>query len=232
MEITINLLESFHLYKRKIFWSILYGLLKSLLMLVAIIPIIGAYIFADFYPRLLVKYYKEVSGEEINPDYNTAFSVIFFLITIYWVFMIISIAIPGYFFLVGQVSISMNNVNYANINYLELANLIVATSNLMQAISVSFTISFIVFILLCIFSLYSFYGSLFGKVKKYKFSVDKSVRIFVNLFTMFIILLPLYLLLSIFALSYEWFSMIQLLYLIFIIIPLIDLTGMVSIKRL
>jgi hypothetical protein len=66
--------KSFDLVKNHIVESLIYGVILYILGdLVFLIPIIGAIIYSYFYPRLTKWYYTKVTGDNINPDYKTAF---------------------------------------------------------------------------------------------------------------------------------------------------------------
>jgi len=171
--------RSFDLVKSHIVESLIYGVILYILGdLVFLIPIIGAIIFSYFYPRLTEWYYTKVTGENINPDYKTAF---------------LSLLIPNILTSIGitiifavLISILINSgltfTDILNINNLQqlistgLPNLSISLYDLLGIFIgiIIIIVSWIMWILL----LYSIYGSILGKVNKLSIYFEKSLILF------------------------------------------------------
>jgi len=171
--------RSFDLVKSHIVESLIYGVILYILGdLVFLIPIIGAIIFSYFYPRLTEWYYTKVTGENINPDYKTAF---------------LSLLIPNILTSIGitiifavLISILINS----GLTFTDILNI----SNLQQLIStglpnlsislydlLGIVIGIIIMIIggiMWILLLYSIYGSILGKVNKLSIYFEKSLILF------------------------------------------------------
>jgi len=182
--------KSIDLVKNHITESLLYGVLfyilwKSLFLL----PIIGAFLFSYFYPRLTKWYYTKVTGENINPDYKTAFKSLLIPSLLISLGIIVMLAI--------LISILINlSPNFANIN--EISNI-----SLQQLISVDLSnfhlftyvlVGTIIGIIIIIASgvvwlllLYNIYGSILGKVNELSIDIEKSFILFAYWFIFYII---------------------------------------------
>jgi hypothetical protein len=171
--------KSIDLVKSHIIESLIYGVILYILGdLVFLIPIIGAIIFSYFYPRLTKWYYTKVTGDNINPDYKTAF---------------ISLLIPNLLFSIGITIILLVLISIliqVELNFSDIANI----SNLNQSIStglhnfsiplyilLGIVISMIIILvsgIMWILLLYSIYGSILGKVNKLSIYFEKSLILF------------------------------------------------------
>ncbi|MFZ8800892.1 MAG: hypothetical protein ACO2ON_01790 [Candidatus Nanopusillus sp.] len=172
---SIDLVKN-HIAESLIYGALFYILWKTLFLL----PIIGAFLFSYFYPRLTKWYYTKVTGEDINPDYKTAFKSLLIPSLLISLGIIIILAI--------LISILINLLpDFADID--EIGNI-----SLQQLISIglsSFPIFTYVFVgtiigiitiiasgVVWLLLLYSIYGSIFGKVNKLSINVEKSFILF------------------------------------------------------
>ena len=171
--------KSFDLVKSHIVESLIYGVTLYILGdLLFLIPIIGAIIFSYVYPRLTKWYYTKVTGDNINPDYKTAF---------------LSLLIPNLLISIGITIILLVLISILiklGLTFTDILNI----SNLQQLISTglhNFSISLydllgiVIGIIIIIASgimwillLYSIYGSILGKVNKLSIHFEKSLILF------------------------------------------------------
>ena len=181
---SIDLVKN-HIVEGLLYGALFYILWKSLFFL----PIIGAFLFSYFYPRLTKWYYTKVTGENINPDYKTAFKSLLIPSLLISLGIIIILAI--------LISILINlSPNFANIN--EIGNI-----SLQQLISIDLSnfhiftyvlagtiIGIIIIIasgIVWLLLLYNIYGSILGKVNKLSIDVEKSFILFAYWFIFYII---------------------------------------------
>jgi hypothetical protein len=228
--------KSIDLVKNHIAESLIYGALFYILWnSLFLLPIIGAFLFSYFYPRLIKWYYTKVTGEDINPDYKIAFKSLLIptLLMSLGIIAILSILI----------SILVNlSPNFANIN--EIENI-----NLQQLISIGLS-SFPIFtyvllgtiigIIIIIASgvvwlllLYSIYGSILGKVNKLSIDVEKSFILFAYWFIFNIIAgIVLLIIGKIFSLIFPLFgSIIVLILNIIVVYPTMNLILLLRAKE-
>jgi hypothetical protein len=180
--------KSFDLVKNHIVESIIYGIILYILgNLLFLIPIIGAIIFSYVYPRLTKWYYTKVTGDNINPDYKTAF---------------LSLLIPNLLASIGITIILLVLISILLQLGLTFTN-ILNISNLQQSLLMSlpnFSISpyallgiligviiMIIGGIMWILLLYSIYGSILGKVNKLSIYFDKSLILFAYWLVFYII---------------------------------------------
>ncbi len=169
--------KSIDLVRNRIAESLIYGALfyilwKSLFLL----PIIGAFLFSYFYPRLTKWYYTKVTGEDINPDYKTAFKALL----IPTLLMSVGIMLIQYG---GSALIKVEYTDSTGYQYYGPDNPILAIVGVVILI-----IAAIVGILL----LYTFYGSILGKVNKLSIHFSKSLKLFAYILVCLIILVLLW----------------------------------------
>ena len=168
--------RSFDLVKSHIIESLIYGVILYILGdLVFLIPIIGAIIFSYFYPRLTKWYYTKVTGDNINPDYKTAFLSLLIpnLLTSIGVTIILAVLASI------LIQLGLNPIDILNINNLQqsistgLSNFIISPYVLLGILIgiIIMIIGGIMWILL----LYSIYGSILGKVNKLSIHFEKSL---------------------------------------------------------
>ena len=171
--------KSIDLVKDHIIDSLLYGILFYILWkLLFLLPIIGAIIFSYFYPRLTKWYYTKVTGENINPDYKTAFKSLLIPNILLSLGIIIILAV-----LVSiLIQLGLTFTNILNINNLQQLILIsLSNFHILPYVLLGIIIGIIIIIasgIVWLLLLYSIYGSILGKVNKLLIDVDKSVTLF------------------------------------------------------
>jgi len=152
-------------YMRKNFAdSILFIISAAVLGFLSIaLPILGVIIYSYFYPNVVAWYYTKVTGDNINPDYKTAF---------------LSLLIPNLLASIGIIYI-LYGITSVSVGYM---NLFGSTSY--QYVSYNPTLIIvewaiiIISIILSILLLYTFYGSILGKVNKLSVYFEKSLILF------------------------------------------------------
>ncbi|MCG2868933.1 MAG: hypothetical protein L7H07_02575 [Candidatus Nanopusillus sp.] len=170
--------KSIYLIKSHIIDSLIFGILFYILWsLLFLLPILGAIIFSYFYPNVVAWYYTKVTGENINPDYKTAF---------------LSLLIPNLLFSIGitiilavlvsiliQLGSTFTNIlNITNLQQLILMGL--SNFHTFTYILLGVVIGIIIIIVSGIIwlLLYSIYGSILGKVNKLSIDAEKSLTLF------------------------------------------------------
>jgi hypothetical protein len=171
--------KSFDLVKNHIVESIIYGIILYILgNLVFLIPIIGAIIFSYFYPRLTKWYYTKVTGDNINPDYKTAFLSLLIpnLLASIGITIILLVLIS----ILLQLGLTFTNIlNISNLQQLLLMSL--PNFSISPYALLGILIGVIIMIIggiMWILLLYSIYGSILGKVNKLSIYFDKSLILF------------------------------------------------------
>jgi len=167
-------------YMRKNFAeSVLFGVSALLLGgIFSILPVLGAIILSYFYPNLIAWYYTKVTGENINPDYKTAFK---------------SLLIPSLLMSIGIMLIQYSGSTLIKVEY-EHPGLIgyqhyISNNLILTIVGIAILIiAAIVGILL----LYTFYGSILGKVNKLSIHFSKSLKLFAYILVCLIILVLLW----------------------------------------
>jgi hypothetical protein len=212
-------------YMRKNFVdSILFSISALLLGFLSVaLPILGAIIYSDFYPRLAKWYYTKVTGENINPDYKTAF---------------LSLLIPNLLASIGIV-ILLYSIYYTPVP-VEYINLFGSTgyqyygSYNISLIIIGWAIAMISMIL-SILLLYTFYGSILGKVNKLSIYFEKSLILFAYiLLYSIIVLLALFTIYIIYGLviSIDYEALVFIILLIIFLVPTVTLVALLKAKEL
>jgi len=169
--------KSFDYMRKNFAESVLFGISALLLGGVfAILPILGALILSYFYPNLIAWYYMKVTGENINPDYKTAFK---------------SLLIPTLLMSIGIMFIQYSGSTLIKVEYMDSTGYqYYGPDNLILAIVgvVILIIAAIVGTLL----LYTFYGAILGKVNKLSIHFSKSLKLFAYILVCLIILVLLW----------------------------------------
>jgi len=171
--------KSIDLVKNHIIESLIYGIIFYILWsLLFLIPLLGAIIFSYFYPRLTKWYYTKVTGDNINPDYKTAF---------------LSLLIPNLLFSIGitvilavlisiLINLSSNFTNILNISNLQQLILLgLSNFHILPYVLLGIVIGIIIIIvsgIMWLLLLYSIYGSILGKVNKLLIDAEKSLTLF------------------------------------------------------
>ena len=159
--------------------SILFVISTAVLGFLSIaLPILGAIIYSYFYPNVVAWYYTKVTGENINPDYKTAF---------------LSLLIPNLLFSIGitiilailvsiliQLGSTFTNIlNITNLQQLILMGL--SNFHTLSYVLLGIVIGIIIIIvsgIIWLLLLYSIYGSILGKVNKLSIDAEKSLTLF------------------------------------------------------
>jgi hypothetical protein len=171
--------KSIDIVKNHIIDSLLYGILFYILWkLLFLLPILGAIIFSYFYPRLAKWYYTKVTGENINPDYKTAFKALLIPNILLSLGIIIILAV-----LVSiLIQLGLNFTNISNItNLQQLILMSLSNFHILPYVLLGIIIGIIIIIasgIVWLLLLYSIYGSILGKVNKLLIDVDKSLILF------------------------------------------------------
>jgi len=209
-------------YMRKNFVdSILFIISASVLWFLSIaLPILGVIIYSYFYPNVVSWYYTKVTGDNINPDYKTAFlsllipNLLASIGIIYILYGITSVSI-GYMNLFGSTS-------YQYVSY---------NSTLMIVEWVIIVISMILSILL----LYTFYGSILGKVNKLSIYFEKSLILFAYMLLYAIIASVILFIISIIyalTISISYGMVIFFILLTIFVVPTVTLIALLKAKEL
>ncbi|MFZ8800891.1 MAG: hypothetical protein ACO2ON_01785 [Candidatus Nanopusillus sp.] len=167
--------KSFDYMRKNFAESVLFGVSALLLGGVfAILPIFGAIILSYFYPNLIAWYYTKVTGEDINPDYKTAFkSLLIPSLLMSMGIMLIQYSRPA------LIQVVYEHLELTGYQYYGPDNLILTTIGIAILIT-----AVIVGILL----LYTFYGAILGKVNKISIHFSKSLKLLAYILVCLIIL--------------------------------------------
>ncbi|BFI73512.1 hypothetical protein YN1_4990 [Nanoarchaeota archaeon] len=213
MNFTGYVKDTYNLYKKNIVLGFAYGILKNILVLVNAIPIIGVYIYSYYYPRLLVWYYQKLSGEKLNPNYKVSFISIFIPQILQNILLFVSFLVIIYFYLSSY---------FLTFKY--------SFSSLLSGLSISYSIMLGISFLIYLFSLYSFYGSLYGKVDKYNFEVNNSSILFFNILSLSLVFGIIEILVSLIVLINTLLLIVPILIWILFFTSILDLLPMIVIK--
>ena len=215
--------KSIDLVKNHIVESIIYGILFYILRsLLFLLPILGAILFSYLYPRLTKWYYSKVTGENINSDYKTAF---------------LSLLIPNILASIGIIFILYGTyytpvpIEYTNLSGLINYQYISYNSTL---IIVGWSI-IIISIILSILLLYTFYGSILGKVNKLSVYFEKSLILFAYILLYSIIasvILAIIYIIYALAISIKYGALIFLILLTIFVVPTVTLVALLKAKEL
>jgi len=211
-------------YMRKNFAdSILFIISAAVLGFLSVaLPILGAIIYSYFYPNVVAWYYTKVTGDNINPDYKTAF---------------LSLLIPNLLASIGIIFI-LYGTYYTPVptGYI---NLFGSTSY--QYVSYNPTLIIIgwaiiiISIILSILLLYTFYGSILGKVNKLSIYFEKSLILFayILLYTIIasVILAIIYIIYAL-AISIKYGALIFFILLTIFVVPTVTLVALLKAKEL
>jgi len=211
-------------YMRKNFAdSILFVISAVVLGFLSIaLPILGVIIYSYFYPNVVAWYYTKVTGDNINPDYKTSF---------------LSLLIPNILASIGIIVILYGT--YYTLVPIEYTNLFVLTNY--QYISYNPTliivgwIIIIISIILSILLLYTFYGSILGKVNKLSIYFEKSMILFayILLYTIIasLILAIIYIIYAL-TISISYGMVIFFILLTIFVVPTVILVALLKAKEL
>jgi hypothetical protein len=215
-------------YMRKNFAdSILFVISAAVLGFLSIaLPILGVIIYSYFYPSVVSWYYSKVTGENINPDYKTSF---------------LSLLIPNLLASIGIIFI-LNGITSVSVGSLASAgymNLFGLTGY--QYVSYNPTLIIIgwaiiiISIILSILLLYTFYGSILGKVNKLSIYFEKSLILFayILLYTIIasVILAIIYVIYAL-TISINYGMAIFFILLTIFVVPTVTLVALLKAKEL
>jgi len=158
--------KSFDYMRKNFAESVLFGISALLLGgIFLILPILGAIILSYFYPNLIAWYYTKVTGENINPDYKTAFK---------------SLLIPSLLMSIGIMLIQYSGSPLIKVEYTDLTGYQYYVSNNLTLTIVGTAILIIAAIVGTLL-LYTFYGAILGKVNKLSIHFSKSLKLFAHI---------------------------------------------------
>ena len=209
-------------YMRKNFAdSILFIISAAVLGFLSIaLPILGAIIYSYFYPNVVSWYYTKVTGDNINPDYKTAF---------------LSLLIPNLLASIGIIYI-LYGITSVSTGYM---NLFGSTSY--QYVSYNPTliivewVIIIISMILSILLLYTFYGSILGKVNKLSVYFEKSLILFAYILLYTIIASVILVIISIIyalTISINYGMLIFFILLTIFVVPTVTLIALLKAKEL
>jgi len=209
-------------YMRKNFAdSILFIIsVAALWILSIVIPILGIIIYSYFYPNVVAWYYTKVTGDNINPDYKTAF---------------LSLLIPNLLASIGMIYMlySITSVSFGYTNLLGLAGYQYVSYN--PTLMIVEWVIIIISMILSILLLYTFYGSILGKVDKLSIHFEKSLILFAYILLYTIIASVILFIISIIyslTISIIYGMVIFFILLAIFVIPTVTLIALLKAKEL
>ena len=215
-------------YMRKNFAdSILFIISTAVLGFLSIaLPILGVIIYSYFYPNVVAWYYTKVTGDNINPDYKTAF------LSLLIPNLLASIGIIYMLYGITSVSVgSSASAGYTNLFGLTSYQYLSYNPTLIIVEWAIIIISMILSILL----LYTFYGSILGKVNKFSVYFEKSLILlgYILLYTIIasVILFIIYIIYAL-AISISYGMLIFFFLLTIFVVPTVTLIALLKAKEL
>jgi len=209
-------------YMRKNFAdSILFIISVAVLWILSIVmPILGVIIYSYFYPNVVAWYYTKVTGDNINPDYKTAF---------------LSLLIPNLLVSIGMIYMlyGIASVSFGYTNLFGLTGYRYVSYNPILII-VEWAI-IIISIILSILLIHTFYGSILGKVNKLSIYFEKSLILFAYILLYAIIVsIILFIISIIYALTISiiYGMIIFFILLAIFVIPTVTLVALLKAKEL
>ncbi|MFZ8855592.1 MAG: hypothetical protein ACO2OX_00090 [Candidatus Nanopusillus sp.] len=164
MEALDYIIDSYDIYKQKLLEAFIVGVVTYFLSFIILIPVLGWYLYAKLFPKMVVWYYNKLNIK-VDPKYDVAFKSIIILLLVTMIGFIIMI------------------VGILLINSIIIGLIIM-----------------IIGLILSILLLYTLFGSIIGKVDKFKIYAKKSVYLFlISLIPSFILFLILYIILLLFV---------------------------------
>jgi len=209
-------------YMRKNFAdSILFIISAAVLGFLSIaLPILGVIIYSYFYPNVVAWYYTKVTGDNINPDYKTAF---------------LSLLIPNLLASIGIIYIlyGITSVSAGYINLFGLTSYQYVSYN--PTLIIVEWVIIMISIILSILLLYTFYGSILGKVNKLSVYFEKSLILFayIILYTLIasVILVIIYIIYAL-TISISYGMLIFFILLTIFVVPTVTLIALLKAKEL
>ncbi|EOD42830.1 putative membrane protein [Candidatus Nanobsidianus stetteri] len=215
-------------YMRKNFVdSILFIISSAVLWTLSIaIPILGVIIYSYFYPNVVAWYYTKVTGDNINPDYKTAF------LSLLIPNLLASIGIIYLFYGITSASIGPS-ASAGYINTFGLTNYQYVSYN--PTLIIVELVIIIISIILSILLMYTFYGSILGKVNKLSIYFEKSfILLSYMLLYAIIASIILFIIYIIYALiiSISYGMLIFFILLTIFVVPTVTLVALLKAKEL
>ena len=175
MEALNYIIDSYDIYKQKLLEAFIVGVVMNFLSFISLIPILGWYVYAKLFPKMVVWYYNKLNIK-VDPKYDVAFKSIMIPLSVTMIgFIIMIVVILLYFFMIESYEFLINSI---------IIGLIIM----------------IIGLILSILLLYTLFGSIIGKVDKFKIYAKKSVYLFlISLIPSFILFLILYIILLLFV---------------------------------
>jgi len=209
-------------YMRKNFAdSILFIISVAVLWILSIVmPILGVIIYSYFYPNVVAWYYTKVTGESINPDYKTAF---------------LSLLIPNLLASIGIIYLfyGITSVSFGYTSLFGLTGYQYVSYN--PTLIIVEWVIIIISIILSILLLYTFYGSILGKVNKLSIYFEKSLILFayILLYTIIasVILAIIYIIYAL-TISIKYGALIFFILLTIFVVPTVTLVALLKAKEL
>jgi hypothetical protein len=149
MKVLDYIIDSYKIYKQKLLEAFIVGVVMNFLSFISLIPLLGWYLYAKLFPKMVVWYYNKLNIK-VDPKYDVAFKSIMIPLSVTMIGFIIMIIGILYFFIIGYDAFLINSI---------IIGLIIMIMGL------------ILYILL----LYTLFGSIIGKVNKLKIYAKKSI---------------------------------------------------------
>jgi|BEDMetMinimDraft_2_1075160.scaffolds.fasta_scaffold08013_2 hypothetical protein len=166
MEALDYVIESYDIYKQKLLEAFILGIAMYFLGLISLIPVVGWYLYAKLFPKIVVWYYNKLNIK-VDPKYDVAFKSIIIPLSIAMTGVLIMI-VGLYFFVINS------------IEFIEISIIVGIILGI---------VGFILYILL----FYTLFGSIIGKVDKFKIYAKKSTYLLlISLIPTFIIFIFFY----------------------------------------
>jgi len=165
MKVLDYIIDSYKIYKQKLLEAFIVGVVMNFLSFIALIPVIGWYLYAKLFPKMVVWYYNKLNIK-VDPKYDIAFKSIMVPLSVTMIgFIIMIVGVLLYFFMIKSKEFLINSIIIG---------------------SIIMIIGSILYILL----LYTIFGSIIGKVDKFKIYAKKSIYLlligFIPAFIIFI----------------------------------------------
>jgi len=167
-------IDSYKIYKQKLLEAFIVGVVINFLSFISLIPVVGWYLYAKLFPKMVVWYYNKLNIK-VDPKYDVTFKSIMIPLVVTMIgFIIIIVGVLLYLFMIESDEFLMNSI---------IIGLIIMI------------IGLILYILL----LYTLFGSIIGKVDKFKIYAKKSVYLLLIGFIPALIILIFYIIFFLFV---------------------------------
>jgi len=147
MKVLDYVTDSYNIFKQKLLEAFILGIAMYFLGLISLIPVLGWYLYAKLFPKIVVWYYNKLDIK-VDPKYAISFKSIIIPLSITMIGLLIMI--------VGSYLFAINSTEFIEISIILGIILVI--------------VGFILYILL----LYTLFGSIIGKVDKFKIYAKKS----------------------------------------------------------